>query len=208
MSRALAGDEVRLYAEACGISRQAARNRIKRGHASWTEWQANHEREAPAAPVQTLGESVLDRYTAMAERAHQQLLHAQAHVDNLLQGGKAEELRIYVQAVESLTDLYNDAQQKKRAAEVMEGLLLPAEVIDEYKQAFYPKIAASLQELGQAVESLLPQHMRADFASAWEQCLPGHFATLQEAEAGIEGVTLAAVEAGRKLLKKQRKTEL
>ncbi len=85
------------------------------------------------------------------------------------------------------------------------GAVLLASVIDEYKLRFYPRIAASLQELGMAVESLLPHHMRADFAAVWEQCLPAHFAVLAEAEAGLEGVRCDAVEAGRRLVRKQRK---
>lgn len=202
MSRAFVGDLVRVFAEEQGITLEAARSRKRRGHESWERFVAAHAPQKVGGRVR--GCTVLERYRALEEDAHRQLVEVQAQLDGVIAAGDVVNLKTYVQAVDILTGLYSDAQQKRRAAEVMEGCLLPASVIDEYKLRFYPRIAASLQELGMAVESLLPQHMRADFAAVWEQCLPGHFAVLAEAEAGLEAVRPAAAEEGRRLLKKQK----
>lgn len=200
MSRDFIGDMVKAFAEEEGISLEAARSRKRRGSESWRKFEAKHapKRSRARKPVAT--GSTLVRYRALEEETHRQLTEVQAQLDGVIASGDAANLRIYVQGVKDLANTFNECVKLRQLAEVQEGLILPAEVLDRYKSQFYPRLEAGVEEMRMAIEARLPTHMRADFAVAWQESYRRYQDAAREAEAGIEGVRTEAQSAASKAL--------
>lgn len=200
MSRAFVGELVRAFAKAEGISLEAARSRKRRGAVSWQKFEAEHAPKRSRVKKSQPEESTLARYRALEEETHRQLTEVQAQLDGVIAAGDAASLSIYVRGVKDLANTYNDCVKLRQLAEVQEGLILPAEVLDRYKSQFYPRLEAGVEEMRMAIETRLPTHMRADFAVAWQESYRRYQDAAREAEAGIEGVRAEALSAAAKAL--------
>lgn len=201
MSRDFVGDMVRAFAKEEGISLEAARSRKRRGSDSWKNFEAKHapKRSRVRKPV-AMG-STLERYRALEADTHRQLTEVQAQLDGVISAGDAANLGIYVRGVKDLANTFNECVKLRQLAEVQEGLILPAEVLDRYKSQFYPRLEAGVEEMRMAIEARLPTHMRADFAVAWQESYRRYQDAAREAEAGIEGIRTEAQDLAAKALK-------
>ena len=205
MSRAFTGDLVRAFAEAEGISVAAAKARKKRGAESWQKFEQEHAPKPRKAKKAAVQGSTLERYRQLENETHRQLTEVQAQLDSVIAASDAAALRIYVQGVKDLAATYNDAVKLRQMAEVQEGLIVPAEVLDRYKSQFYPRLEAGVEEMRMAIEAHLPTHMRADFSAAWQSAYRRYQDAAREAEAGIEAVRAESQTAAAKALAPKRK---
>lgn len=201
MPKRITTDSVALYAEARGISVDAARKRRDRRSADFLDWQnenankpkkrARKSSPKPKAETETHSESAdmsLARYRELEEKTFQQLQIMQGKLDDALTESAPVEIRVCSQALKDVASLYNDVVALRKQAEVAAAQLLPIEVLDKYKSTFYPRIEKGVEEMRMHIEAFLPDHMRADFKSAWRSAYPKYQTAAREAESAIEGV--------------------
>ena len=197
MPKKFATDTAILYAESRGISVEAARKRISRGAADFVKWEAETRgkavKRAPkkktAAPKKpTVADKSLERYRELEEKTYLQLCQTQEKLDNALSADVPAEIRICSQALKDVASLYNDVVELRKNAEILAARLLPIEVLDRYKSTFYPRIEKGVEEMRMSIEAHLPDHMRADFKSAWRKSYTKYQVAAVEAENAIESV--------------------
>lgn len=195
MPKKFSQDSVILYAEARGISVDAARMRRNRGHADFLKWEEERsskgvsrksKKAEPVPPV--TGDLSLSRYVEMENKTHAQLVLMQQKLDDALADSAPAEVRMCSQALKDVASLYNDIVALRKQAEVAEARLLPIEVLDRYKSTFYPRLEKGVEEMRMHIESFLPDHMRADFIMAWRSAYPKYQTAAREAESAIESV--------------------
>lgn len=188
-------DPVLLYAEARGISPDAARKRRARGSVDWQKWEAENapkkkpRKSAPrkSAPPAAADKS-LSRYRDLEDKTHAQLLGVQEKLDDALEAHNPTEIRICSQSLKDVASLYNEAVQLRKQAEILASQLIPAEVLDKYKSDFYPRLEKGVEEMRMHIEATLPDHMRADFKFAWRAAYHKYQTAAIEAESAIESV--------------------
>lgn len=175
----------------------AARKRRDRGSADFLDWQ-NENANKPQKRARKISRKPkaepepadlsLARYRELEEKTFQQLQIMQGKLDDALTESAPVEIRVCSQALKDVASLYNDVVALRKQAEVAAAQLLPIEVLDKYKSTFYPRIEKGVEEMRMHIEAFLPDHMRADFKSAWRSGYPKYQTAAREAEAAIEAV--------------------
>ena len=179
----------------------AARKRRERGSADFLDWQ-NETAKKPQkrarkislkpksepTPADEPADRSLTRYRELEEKTFLQLQTMQSKLDDALTESAPVEIRVCSQALKDVASLYNDVVALRKQAEVSAAQLLPIEVLDKYKSTFYPRIEKGVEEMRMHIEAFLPDHMRADFKSAWRSAYPKYQTAAREAESAIESV--------------------
>lgn len=134
------------------------------------------------------------RYKALEDRAYTHIEFIQMALDAAMAAGDFSDLRTYVSGIKDLTSTYNDLSRQRQLAEIQEGNLLPINILDDYRNKFYPRLQKGVEELRISIENLLPASMVPEFKSAWKKSYYRYQDAAMEAEEGINDFKLLAQE--------------
>lgn len=135
-----------------------------------------------------------ERYKQLEEKAYNHIAFVQSALDDTLSAGELSDLRLYTSAIKDLTSTYNDMSRQRQMAEIQEGQLLPMNILERYKNEFYPRIMKGVDELRINIENLLPPSMVPEFKSAWNRSYKKYTDATKEAEAALNDYKLIAQE--------------
>lgn len=135
-----------------------------------------------------------DRYRQLENKAFEHIDFVQASMDAMLASGDLSDLRLYTAAIKDLTGTYNDMSRQRQMAEIQEGQLLPMNILERYKNEFYPRIMKGVDEMRINIENLLPPSMVPEFKSAWNRSYKKYTDATKEAEAALNDYKLIAQE--------------
>lgn len=135
-----------------------------------------------------------ERYKQLEEKAYNHIAFVQAALDETLGAGDLSDLRLYTSAIKDLTGTYNDMSRQRQMAEIQEGQLLPMNILERYKNEFYPRIQKGVDEMRINIENLLPTSMVAEFKSAWNRSYKKYTDATKEAESALNDYKLIAQE--------------
>lgn len=145
--------------------------------------------EAPYVP-----QTQTERYKQLEEKAYNHIAFVQAALDETLAVGELSDLRLYTSAIKDLTGTYNDMSRQRQMAEIQEGQLLPMNILERYKNEFYPRIQKGVDEMRINIENLLPPVMVPEFKSAWNRSYKKYTDATKEAESALNDYKLIAQE--------------
>jgi hypothetical protein len=134
------------------------------------------------------------RYKALEERAYSHIEFIQLALDAAMNAGDFSDLRTYVSGIKDLTSTYNDLSRQRQMAEISEGKMLPMEILDRYKNEFYPRLQKAVDEMRISIENLLPTSMVPEFKSAWNRSYYRYTDGAREAENAINDYKIIAQE--------------
>jgi hypothetical protein len=135
-----------------------------------------------------------ERYKQLEEKAFNHVAFVQNALDDTLSAGELSDLRLYTSAIKDLTSTYNDMSRQRQMAEIQEGQLLPMNILERYKNEFYPRIMKGVDELRINIENLLPPSMVPEFKSAWNRSYKKYTDATKEAEAALNDYKIIAQE--------------
>ena len=135
-----------------------------------------------------------ERYRQLENKAFEHIDFVQASMDAMLSSGDLSNLRLYTAAIKDLTGTYNDMSRQRQMAEIQEGQLLPMNILERYKNEFYPRITQGIDEMRISIENLLPPAMVAEFKSAWNRSYKKYTDVAKEAESALNDYKILAQE--------------
>lgn len=151
---------------------------------------------------------LVERYKLMENKSYQQLRQIQSLLDYAISNEQFQTLRTYIQGVKDLTSTYNDLCRLRRIAEVQEGEILPMNVLERYKTAFYPRLESGVDEMRISIENLLPPDVVPEFQRAWQKSYYRYKDAAREAERAIVDYKIMAADEALAAMNKKESNKL
>lgn len=154
-------------------------------------------------PQQHLSEA--ESYAALASALMQQMRLTERSMRTAQDVQDMTQVRQCAAALKDISSVYDNISQAKKLAEIRQQLILPISIIDAYRDKFYPRLEAGINEMKLGIESCLPAHMRAEFSHAWNKNYYHYSDAAREAETELCSLPDSASAQALTELKQQRK---
>lgn len=212
---ALRNNDISLYCDKYGVSREDARNDKSRNTPRWAAFMeeraaakaarkkaAKRPQNAPAPAAGAL--TPAGQYKALAAAIMRQMEATAEAIAEAQAGQDMSQVRQCAAALKDLATVHDGLTNAQKLAEIRDKQILPISILDEYRQTFYPKLDSGLHELKLGIESTLPGHMRADFLRAWNLNYYHYADAAREAETALCSMPERAALAAAQELKQQK----
>lgn len=147
------------------------------------------------------------KYRRMEERAYKAAASVQTLLETAIETGEnILDIKTLTSTFATALSAYKDANKARLEQDLLQGELIPATLIDAYKQEFYPALAQGVDNLRQKMLAALPETMRAPVQLAFVNAYPAYADAAEKAERALQNVIDNAPAVGVEQVNKRRFT--
>lgn len=110
---------------------------------------------------------VMTRYKHAEDTFYDQLQTSQDRLTEMLDLGKASEIRALTAVSKDLLNNYSESVRLRKLAEIESGKYVPITVIEQYQRDVFPSISSGIDNLRVDILNQLKPQERASFDAAW-----------------------------------------